>query len=363
MRSVDVRTRTDADVEPVDAGDVLRRRASRCAGRRTRRPRHRRRDGAEPEAARRLGRGRDVDAGARRRRDPGRTPGTATPRPRSSLDDEGLTDLVHDVRTPMGFFTGGDLDMPAGRLEDFLDWWVVLRSLLDARPGAHARRGRRSAAATASRSTSAGRSRSTTTREDLAHFLAEAGFLHLTGVFTEDEMAADRRRDGRRRRRTTRPTTAGRGGPAPPTATNRLVRLSTSRTHSPTTVGAARRRSGSRGIAALTERRPPATASRAPTRQPRRGAGQADRRRRGHLRRAVAQGLQPRQPLVPVLLADRRHLGHRRGRAVGPAPGRGRVAPRPDPARVRTAGPRPAPARPADRAPATSPSTSAARCT
>ena len=23
--------------------------------------------------------------------------------------------------------------MPAGRLDDFLDWWVVLRSLLDAR--------------------------------------------------------------------------------------------------------------------------------------------------------------------------------------------------------------------------------------
>src|SRR5438128_106087 len=36
------------------------------------------------------------------------------------LDDEALTDLVHDVRSPMGFFTGGDLTMPAGRLEDFL---------------------------------------------------------------------------------------------------------------------------------------------------------------------------------------------------------------------------------------------------
>jgi hypothetical protein len=33
----------------------------------------------------------------------------------------------------MGFLTGGDLDMPKGRLEHFLDWWVVLRSLLDGR--------------------------------------------------------------------------------------------------------------------------------------------------------------------------------------------------------------------------------------
>ena len=48
-----------------------------------------------------------------------------------TLDDEGLTDLVHDVRTPMGFFTGGDLEMARGRLEDFLDWGVILRSLID----------------------------------------------------------------------------------------------------------------------------------------------------------------------------------------------------------------------------------------
>src|SRR6476646_1670981 len=52
----------------------------------------------------------------------------------AALDGEELTDLVHDVRTPLGFFTGGDLDMPKGRLDDFLDWWVVLRSLIDERP-------------------------------------------------------------------------------------------------------------------------------------------------------------------------------------------------------------------------------------
>src|SRR5689334_21457398 len=40
------------------------------------------------------------------------------------LDAEGLADLVNDIRTPIGFFTGGDLEMPRGRLEDFLDWTV-----------------------------------------------------------------------------------------------------------------------------------------------------------------------------------------------------------------------------------------------
>ncbi|HET6686320.1 MAG TPA: hypothetical protein VFH02_07330, partial [Jiangellaceae bacterium] len=49
------------------------------------------------------------------------------------LDPDGLHDLVNDLRTPMGFLTGGDLDMPRGRLEHFLDWWVVLRSVLDGR--------------------------------------------------------------------------------------------------------------------------------------------------------------------------------------------------------------------------------------
>ena len=54
--------------------------------------------------------------------------------------------------------------------------------------------------------------------DEIGHFLAEAGFLHLEGVFTEDEMAAvsaeldDAVGGGRAA------TTARRGGPAPRTA-------------------------------------------------------------------------------------------------------------------------------------------------
>jgi len=104
------------------------------------------------------------------------------------LDGEELTDLVHDVRTPMGFFTGGDLDMPKGRLDDFLDWWVVLRSLIDERPvhtsGAIDFRDARGEPLALDHTF-----KPDDDRDDMSHFLAEAGFLHIGGLFTEDEMS------------------------------------------------------------------------------------------------------------------------------------------------------------------------------
>jgi hypothetical protein len=103
------------------------------------------------------------------------------------LDTEGLTDLVNDIRTPMGFFTGGDLDMARGRLEDFLDWSVVLRALLDARPvhtaGSVTFRDRDGAPLDLHRAF-----RPDDDPGALAHFLAEAGYLHIAGVFSEAEM-------------------------------------------------------------------------------------------------------------------------------------------------------------------------------
>jgi hypothetical protein len=105
------------------------------------------------------------------------------------LDGEQLADLVNDLRTPVGFLAGGDLDVRSGRLETFLDWWVVLRSVLDERaaycPGD-----------VTFRDADGGEldlGRSFTLDDDdaaVGHFLAEAGFVHLRGVFTEEEMAA-----------------------------------------------------------------------------------------------------------------------------------------------------------------------------
>ncbi|HEX3334723.1 MAG TPA: phytanoyl-CoA dioxygenase family protein [Acidimicrobiales bacterium] len=104
------------------------------------------------------------------------------------LDQAELTDLVHDQRTPMTLLTAGTLDMPRGDLGDFLDWWVVLRSLLDARPvhtaGAVDFKDRDGSELDLERSFSVEDDAS-----DMSHFLAEAGFLHLTNVFTAEEMA------------------------------------------------------------------------------------------------------------------------------------------------------------------------------
>jgi hypothetical protein len=104
------------------------------------------------------------------------------------LDEDEVTDIVHDRRTPMTLLAAGTLDMPEGELGDFLDWWVVLRSLLDAR-----------AVHTAGAVTFTDRDggeldlqRAFSVDDDpaeLAYFLAEAGFLHLTEVFTPAEMA------------------------------------------------------------------------------------------------------------------------------------------------------------------------------
>ena len=43
-------------------------------------------------------------------------------------------DLVDDQQTFMAWFSSGRLDQPSGRLEDLLDWWVVLRAVIDERP-------------------------------------------------------------------------------------------------------------------------------------------------------------------------------------------------------------------------------------
>ena len=99
------------------------------------------------------------------------------------LDAEGFADLVNDIRTPIGFMTAGDLDMPRGRLDDFLDWAVILRSLLDGQLLYTA----------GSVDLPDDLTRSFTLDDDpadMAAFLGRAGFLHLTGVFTEDEMGA-----------------------------------------------------------------------------------------------------------------------------------------------------------------------------
>ncbi len=104
------------------------------------------------------------------------------------LSDADIADIVNDLKTPMTFLTAGALRMARGNLGDFLDWWVVLRSLIDGRP-VHT-----SGAVTF---TDPDGSPLDFTRAftpddddaDIAAFLAEAGFLHLRGWFDPQLMS------------------------------------------------------------------------------------------------------------------------------------------------------------------------------
>lgn len=101
---------------------------------------------------------------------------------------EQLDDLVSDQGSIMGFWTGGHLDQPAGQLGNALDWWLVLRAALDERPlhtpGAVTFEDRDGGPLDLHRSFRPGDD-----RDEMRHFLEQAGFLHIEGLFTEDEMA------------------------------------------------------------------------------------------------------------------------------------------------------------------------------
>lgn len=115
-------------------------------------------------------------------------PGTEEHGARARLSGEQLDDLVSDQVTIMGLWSSGRLDQPAGRLGDLLDWWLVLRAALDHQtiytPGTVAFVDRDGRPLDLHRSF-----RPDDDPAELRHFLEQAGFLHLEGVFTDDEMA------------------------------------------------------------------------------------------------------------------------------------------------------------------------------
>ena len=99
------------------------------------------------------------------------------------LTAEQLTDIVNDQSTPIALMSNALLEMPEGGLPDFLNWWLVLRSAIDARP-IHARGDVKFETDT---------HRSFTpddSDEEMRAFLEDAGYLHIKGLFSEDEMAA-----------------------------------------------------------------------------------------------------------------------------------------------------------------------------
>jgi hypothetical protein len=116
-------------------------------------------------------------------------PSLDNPCARVRLAPEELTELVYDQRTPLTSFTSGTLDMPAGGVDDFLDWWLVLRGALDRRPlhtaGAVSLLDRDGRALDLQRTFRLGDD-----VEEMSQFLSTAGYLHIAAVFSEAEMAA-----------------------------------------------------------------------------------------------------------------------------------------------------------------------------
>jgi hypothetical protein len=98
------------------------------------------------------------------------------------LTAEQLTDIVNDQSTPVALMSNALLEMPEGGLPDFLNWWLVLRSAIDARR-IHAR-GDVKFKSDVRRSFTPDDS-----DEEMRTFLEDAGFLHIKGLFSEEEMA------------------------------------------------------------------------------------------------------------------------------------------------------------------------------
>ena len=105
------------------------------------------------------------------------------------LERQQLADLVDDQKTFMSLWAGGALDQPAGNVGHLLDWWLVVRAALDGTPiytpgslGFEDRNGRPLDLTRGFRPDD--------DRDEMRHFLETAGFLHIEGLFSEDEMAA-----------------------------------------------------------------------------------------------------------------------------------------------------------------------------
>lgn len=105
------------------------------------------------------------------------------------LDADALSDLVQDYQSTMGLAMTSRVQVSGGSIDDWVAWEMVLRALID---------GRKVYETGDVRFEDGGGApldldrifEPDDDREEMAHFLREAGFLHVRGVFEEDEMAA-----------------------------------------------------------------------------------------------------------------------------------------------------------------------------
>ncbi|HET8929738.1 MAG TPA: phytanoyl-CoA dioxygenase family protein [Acidimicrobiales bacterium] len=115
--------------------------------------------------------------------------GAAADGARLRLTAEQLGDLVADQVTPIGWMASGALVLEGARFGELLDWWLVVRAALDGTTPYLAGDVELCDATGAPLDLQ----RSFQVDDDpdeMAHFLHTAGYLHLAGVFSADEMAA-----------------------------------------------------------------------------------------------------------------------------------------------------------------------------
>jgi len=184
--TVDTRTRAAGAVEPVDAA------AFWTGPWRTALDEHGRRATADAQRLALAPIAIDVDGEVwtLRRGDDGveAVRGALTDR-RVAMDAAAFADLVAEERTALGLVIGARVEGDPEASWAFTGWDPVLRSVLDGRavyaPGDVELRGRDGGPLDLDRSFRLGERGA-----DAAHFLAEAGFVLLTGVFTDAEMDA-----------------------------------------------------------------------------------------------------------------------------------------------------------------------------
>lgn len=107
----------------------------------------------------------------------------------AELTDDALSDLVQDVQSTMGLAMTSRVQLTAGDITDWIGWEPALRALFDGRKVHET--GDVDFVDLDGDPLDLDRSFTLDDdREEMAHFLTEAGFLHLRGVFEEGEMAA-----------------------------------------------------------------------------------------------------------------------------------------------------------------------------
>lgn len=115
--------------------------------------------------------------------------GRADDGPVIALDAIACSELFQDVVSTFGLVMPGRVQVLRPRGDQFVAWEPALRAAIDGRPvyepGSVQFHDRHGDDLDLQRSF-----RVDDRRDDVGHFLAEAGFLHLEGVFTEAEMAA-----------------------------------------------------------------------------------------------------------------------------------------------------------------------------